>query len=78
MEQEEKGQMFLLEHFLIVSSPQVNHSTIPLASHLYLTSALRSLQDENLKDFSFAAVNQGVLCCLGGHQALGNVHAEFS
>lgn len=45
MEQEEKGQMFLLEHFLIVSPSKVNHSMIPLDSHFYLMSVLESLQD---------------------------------
>lgn len=36
MEYEEKGQMFLLEHLLIICHPKANHSTIPLASHLFL------------------------------------------
>lgn len=43
--QEGKGQMFLLEHFLIVSPSKVNHSTIPLASRFYLMSVLGSLRD---------------------------------
>lgn len=45
MEREEKGHIFLLAHFLIASPPKINHSMIPLASHLYLTSVLGSLQD---------------------------------
>lgn len=35
VEKEEKGQMFLLEHFLAVSPSEVNYSVIPLASHFH-------------------------------------------
>lgn len=52
MEQEEKGQMFLLEHFLIVSPSKVNQSMIPLASGFYLISVVKSSRVKSKKAFS--------------------------
>lgn len=52
MEQEERGQMFLLEHFLMVSPSKVKYSMVPLASYFYLMSVLGSLQDKSKKAFS--------------------------